>query len=208
MMQFYDRPIAKVSLELFFTIGAVIVFAVFAIRPTLQTMGSLIKELEDKRDLNQRLAQKVAALSTAQSQYEAVRERITLLDDAIPSTPEFQEALLIIEKLASESQLTIINLQAREVPQEPDPVTDVPFDRKARVSRPIVLTVTGDYPTIRQLIENIQAQRRMLIVDTVVFSVVEQRGKKVLQANITINVPYFAPDLTKPVTPVPATPAP
>ncbi|MBW7943995.1 type 4a pilus biogenesis protein PilO [Patescibacteria group bacterium] len=203
LLQFYDRPIAKVSLELFFTISAVIIFAVFAIRPTLQTMGTLIKELEDKRALNQRLAQKVAALSTAQTQYEAVRERISLLDEAIPPTPQFEKALLIIEKLASESQLTIINLQAKEVPKEPDPAEDVPFEQKERATRSIVLTVTGDYPTIRQLIENIQAQRRVLIVDTVVFSVVEQRGKKVLQAAITVNVPFFAPDLTKPADPSP-----
>ncbi len=65
LLQFYDKPIAKVSLELFFTVAAVIVFALFAIRPTLSTMGKLIKELEDKQALNQKLAQKVAALSTS-----------------------------------------------------------------------------------------------------------------------------------------------
>src|SRR6185369_11396375 len=128
LLQFYDKPIAKVSLELFFTITAVIVFALFAIRPTLQTMGTLIKELDDKKALNLKLAQKVAALSTAQTQYEAVKERIPILDEALPSTPQFEDALLIIEKLASESQLTIVNLQAKEVPKEPDPNTDVSFE--------------------------------------------------------------------------------
>jgi Tfp pilus assembly protein PilO len=197
LLQFYDKPIAKVSLELFFTVSAVIIFALFAIRPTLQTMGKLIKELDDKRALNQKLAQKVAALSTAQTQYEAVKDRVFVLDQAVPPTPQFEQALLIIEKVASETQLTIVNLQAKEVPKEPDPATDVPFDQKSRTNRPIVLTVLGDYPTIRQLIEDLQSQRRALIVDTVVFSVVEQRGKKVLQANITINVPFYAADPAK-----------
>lgn len=202
LLQFYDRPIAKVSLELFFTIGAVIIFAIFAIRPTLQTMGALVKELDDKRALNQRLAQKVAALSTAQTQYQSLQERLTILDEAIPPTPEFEEALLVIEKIASESQLTIISLQAKEVPKEPE--TDVPFAQKSRVSRPIVLTVIGDYPSIRELIENLQSNRRVLSVDTVVFSITEQRGRKVLQANITINVPFFAYDPAKATTPAPA----
>jgi Tfp pilus assembly protein PilO len=202
LLQFYDKPIAKVSLELFFTVGAVIVFALFAIRPTLSTMGKLIKELEDKQALNQKLAQKVAALATSQSQYELVRDRLGVLDQVIPSTPQFEQALLIIEKIASESQLTIVSLQAKEVPKEPD--QDVPFEQKSRVSRPIVLVVNGTYPSIRQLIENIQSTRRALIVDTVVFSVIEQRGKKVLQATITINVPFFAPDPTKTAPPTPA----
>jgi len=203
LMQFYDKPIAKVSLELFFTVTAVIIFALFAIRPTLQTMGKLIKELEDKQALNQKLAQKVAALSTAQTQYEAVKDRVTILDEAVPTTPQFEKALLIIEKVASESRVTIINLQAKEVPKEPDQATDVPFQQNSRTTRPIVLNVTGDYPTIRQLIENLQAQRRALIVDTVVFSITEQRGRKTLQATITINVPFYAPDAAKAVIAAP-----
>jgi len=210
LMQFYDRPIAKVSLELFFTVSAVIVFALFAIRPTMQTMGKLIKELDDKKMLNQKLAQKVAALSTAQSQFGTIMERVSILDQAIPLSPKFEQALLIIEKVASESQLTIINLQAKEVPKEPDPTVYIPFNQTSRTTRPIVLTVTGDYPAIRQLIENLQSQRRALIVDTVVFSITEQRGRKVLQATITVNVPFYSPDQAKtaistPVT-IPTTP--
>lgn len=196
LLKFYDKPVAKVSLELFFTIAAVIIFALFAIRPTLQTMGTLVKELEDKRALNQRLAQKVAALSTAQLQYQGIFERLPVLDQAIPPTPRFEEALLIIEKLASENQLTIVSLQAKEVPKEP--TTDQPFAQKSRTSRPVVLVVTGDYPTIRQLIEGIQANRRVLIVDAVVFTITEQQGKKTLQATITINVPFFAVDPNRP----------
>ncbi len=145
--------------------------------------------------MNQKLAHIVAAISTSQSQYELIKDRVGILDQVIPSTPKFEEALLIIEKIASEGQLTIVSLQAKEVPKEPD--RDVSFEQKSRVSRPIVLTVRGNYPAIRQLIEKIQSARRALIVDTVVFSVTEQRGKKVLQATITINVPFFAADSTK-----------
>jgi Tfp pilus assembly protein PilO len=195
LLKFYDKPIAKVSLELVFTILAVVVFALFAIRPTIQTMGKLIKELEDKEALYQKLNQKVAALESVSSQYQLNQERLQILDEVIPPTPRFEEALTIIEKFASEGQLTIVSLQAKEVPKEP--INDVPFEQKSRVSRPIVLTVTGDYPAIRELIEKIQGVRRALIVDTVVFSVTEQRSRKVLQAAITINVPYFAEDLTK-----------
>jgi Tfp pilus assembly protein PilO len=195
LMKFYDRPIAKVSMELVFTITAVIVFAMFAIRPTIATMGKLIKELEDKEALNQRLAEKQAALTSASRQFEVLRDRLTILDEALPSTPKFDEALLIIEKLASESKLTISSIQAKEVPKEP--INDVPFAQKSRVTRPVAITVTGDYPGIRQFIENIQGTRRALAIDTVVFTIIEQRSRKVLQATITVNVPFFAFDQTK-----------
>lgn len=206
LLKFYDKPVAKVSLELVFTIGAVIIFALFAIRPTISTMGTLLKELEDKRSLNQRLAQKVASLDTVSEQYRANEARLAVLDQAIPPTPQFEQALLIIEKIASEGQLTIVSLQAKEVPKEP--VNDVPFSQKTRVSRPIILTVTGDYPAIRQLIENLHNAQRALIVDTVVFSVIEQRSRKTLQAAITINIPFFAADPNKPAPPAPTTATP
>ena len=202
LLKFYDKPIAKVSLELVFTIGAVIIFALFAIRPTISTMGTLLKELEDKRNLNQKLGQKVAALDTVSEQYRANEARLTALDRAIPPTPQFEQALLIIEKIASESQLTIASLQAKEVPKEP--VDDVPFSQKSRVSRPIILTVIGDYPAIRQLIEKLHDSQRALIVDTVIFSVVEQRNRRTLQAAITITIPFFAVDPNTPAESLPA----
>jgi hypothetical protein len=59
---FYHKPVAMVSLELFLSIGAVVFFAIFAVRPTLLTMADLIKEIEDKRALDQQLQQKIASL--------------------------------------------------------------------------------------------------------------------------------------------------
>jgi hypothetical protein len=47
---FYQKPVAKVSLELFLSVGTIIFFAMFAIRPTLLTMSDLVKEIEDKRN--------------------------------------------------------------------------------------------------------------------------------------------------------------
>lgn len=203
LLQFYDKPIAQVSLELFFTVVAVIIFAMFAIRPTLSTMGKLIKELEDKEALNQKLAEKAAALSSAQAQYNDVDTRLSILDIAVPTTPQFQQAVLIIEKIASDNKVSITSLQAKEVPKEP--TVDIPFEQKSRVARPLILSVTGDYASIRQLVENIQNSQRTLLIDSVIFTIAEQRSRKVLQATITVNVPYYALDTNKPAeTPPPA----
>ncbi len=106
-MNFYQRPVAKVSLELFFSIGAVLFFAVFAIRPTLLTMSDLIKELEDKRNLDQQLSQKIAALSTAQASFLGAQNRLVVLDEAIPTSPQFIYSLKLLEKVASDNRLVI-----------------------------------------------------------------------------------------------------
>jgi Tfp pilus assembly protein PilO len=189
LIQFYSQPVAKVSIELFLSIGTVVFFAIFAIRPTLLTMSDLIKEIDDKKQLDQKLDQKVAALSTVQNVYTSLENRLVVLDQAIPSQPEFETVLKIIEKIASEQQLAISSIQVKEIPKT---TTDnLPFNKKQRISLPISVTVIGDYQAIRDFVIAIINTRRALIVDSMIFSVNEERGIKKLQANITINMQYF-----------------
>lgn len=194
LIKFYNQPVAKVSLELFLSIGAVIFFAAFAIRPTLLTMSDLIKEIEDKTTLNEQLGQKSASLATAQTQYLNLKDRLLVLDQSLPSQPEFEQTLKIIEKIASDNQLIISSVQVNEIPKEAEPT--VPFSQKKKITVPISVSVTGDYLTIRNFVENIHNNRRTLIVDSIIFSVSEINNSKKLKANITVNMQYFGVEST------------
>ena len=189
LIKFYNQPVAKVSLELFLSIGAVMFFALFAIRPTLLTMSDLVKEIEDKTNLNEQLRQKTASLATAQAQYLNLQNRLFVLDQALPSQPEFEDALKIIEKTASDNKLVISSMQVNEIPQEAD--ESVPFSQKKKITIPISVSVTGDYLAIRNFVEQLHNNRRTLIVDSIIFSVSEVNNNKKLKANITVNMQYF-----------------
>ncbi|MDQ3008613.1 MAG: type 4a pilus biogenesis protein PilO [bacterium] len=189
LSQFYAKPVARVSVELLLSLLAVIFFAAFAIRPTLVTMSDLIKEIEDKRELNGRLSQKIAALSTAQSEFMTLQSRLDVLDEALPSEPRLIEALKIIEKIASDRQLAIQGLVVNELP--PEEVATVPFSQTERQQIIAALTVTGDYPSLRQFVEDVRNSQRTFIIDTVTFSTGEEIGQKTLQVTITIAIPYF-----------------
>jgi uncharacterized protein (UPF0333 family) len=63
LMDFYQKPIARVSIELILSVLIVILFAVFAIRPTLITMAELVKEIEDKKELSEQMNLKLASLA-------------------------------------------------------------------------------------------------------------------------------------------------
>ena len=189
LVQFYNKPVAKVSLELFLSVGTVVFFAIFAIRPTLLTMSDLIKEIEDKRAHDQKLQQKIASLSSVQTIYNTLENRLYLLDEAIPSQPEFEKVLKIIEKVASDQQVVISNIQVKQIPKiAPD---DVQFNKKTRIALPINISIVGDYQSIKNFVQQIINLRRSLIVDSIIFTVSEERGIKKLNANITINMQYF-----------------
>lgn len=190
---FYQKPVARVSLELFLSVAAVIFFAVFAIRPTLVTMSDLVKEIEDKRALDQQMTQKIAALSSAQVSYLDIQDRLFLLDQALPTSPDVIGTMKLIEKIASDRNILIDTLSVSQIPREVE--ADVPFSELSRLTFPVSLSVTGDYNQIRSFVEGLIENRRSFIVDTVIFSTSEERGQSKLRAAVTISVPYFGEEI-------------
>lgn len=188
LIDFYKRPVAKVSLEVIFSIIAVLFFAIFAIRPTLQTMSELIKEIEDKRSLDAQLGQKIASLSTAQSQYQLFSPQFYLLDEALPKTAMINQSLQIIEKIASDNELVIQSIATSSVPDE---LKEIEASIATRKTLTFNVSISGDYLNIRQFIEDVMASRRMMIVDQVNFGVGSSRYQKKLSAVIRINLPFY-----------------
>lgn len=187
--QFYHNPVAQVSLELFLTVGLVIFLALFAIRPTLLTMSDLLKEIEDKTELEEQFNKKIAALNSAQSLYLSLEQRLPILDAAIPSTPETIRTLKIIEKLATEEGVVLNSVSVTEVPETPAEIPN--FEQLSRVNIDIALSVTGDYTSIKNFVAGLQNSQRTFVIDSVVFRISESRGDKQLRASVLIKAPYF-----------------
>lgn len=185
---FYANPVAKVSLELFLSIGLVLILAVFAIQPTINTMSELIAEIEAKEELDEQLSQKAAALQTAQTQYALAQDRLELLDQAIPESAQVIRATKIIEKAASERNVLIRSISVPEIPQEN---SDLSTGKRVRKSIRMNVSIAGDYPAIRLFAEDIHQARRLLAIESVSFSTQDERGQKSLTATFAIDAPYF-----------------
>lgn len=186
---FYMNPVAKASMELFLTVGLVLFLGVFAIRPTILTMSDLIREIETKSQLDESLTRKIAALQTAQTQYLNIEERLPILDSAIPEQPSIIQSAKIIEKIAADSKVVITSLSVNELPKDSE--ANVEFSQKSKQTVNITANITGDYVAIREFSQALQNSRKSFLVESVVFSLEDDRGNKKLSANITIAAPYF-----------------
>jgi hypothetical protein len=195
MNNFYANPVAKASLELFLTVGLVLFLGVFAIRPTIVTMSDLIKEIETKTTLSEALTKKLAALQTAQTQYLNIEQQIPILDSAIPEQPEIILTTKLIEKIAADSKVVIKNLNISELPENTQ--ENVEFTQKSKQKVNISLNITGDYVSIREFAEALRNSRKSFIIESIVFSLEEDRGNKKLSANLTVAAPYFGVETTK-----------
>jgi Tfp pilus assembly protein PilO len=102
------------------TLLALSVFGAFAIRPALGTVFALRKEVEDLRDIDQRLTEKLTKLAVAQAKYNQVKSKLYLLDIAIPDQPEPSGILTDINSHASSSGVVIRNINFSGKPSEKD----------------------------------------------------------------------------------------
>lgn len=189
LLAFYQKPEAKVSIEAFFTVLAIIFFAVFAIRPTMVIISDLIKEIEDKEKLENQLQQKVAALSTAQVEYQANINNLKALDQAIPSRPKLLYSLKIIEKLAGEESLIVQNISTAEIPPEKDAKLVVGNLQRKDLS--VKVNLTGDYLSIKRFVERLNEVRRTFLLHSITFSVKKDRGEERLSSFLVITIPFF-----------------
>jgi Tfp pilus assembly protein PilO len=196
LLTFYEKPIAQVSTELFFTIAATIFFAAFAIRPTIITMTELVKEIEDKRKTVELLKRKVAALSTVQNQYFTLQDRFYLLDETVPTVPAFERTLKIIERVASDLQISITSMQIQTFPVTS--MEDIPFSHKKPQLINVTLGVTGSYQQIRSFTDQIGNLRPLLTIDSISVSSGERsESQDFLTATFTIQGYYYGKDQLK-----------
>jgi Tfp pilus assembly protein PilO len=115
LQRFYQQPVARVSVFVVMSFMTVSFFSVFAIRPTLITISNLIREIEDKREVNSQLDQKVAGLSRVQAEYSQVKADLPRVWRAMPDKPEVASVIWQLELAAVRNGLKLINLQVEPV---------------------------------------------------------------------------------------------
>lgn len=189
LAKFYRKPVTKVSLELFFSLFAIMFFTIFAIKPTLETIAGLIQEIEEKEQLDEQLQRKIAALSTAQDEYERLAPKIEFLDQAIPTQPQLVYSLKIIERAAAENNVVISSARLPEIPEEKE--LNAISNSLERLDLYLNVRILGDYPSMRDFVNTLQGYRRTFVVEEVSFSVEDRVSSRQLGSSLSIRMPYF-----------------
>lgn len=97
-------------LYIIFTIAAVSIFGFFAINPTISTLSSLNKQLDDTKALNDALKRKIDAISELRSEYENNKQLVDTVSNTIPFSPEIPRLARKLEKLAQADSVQLSQL--------------------------------------------------------------------------------------------------
>lgn len=197
-----------------FSFLAISLFGWYAIRPTIQTILYLRRELKDKTKVNQQMEEKISALIEAQAIYQTVETDLPLLTQALPNNPNIILLVSALRTLANDSGASISGMQAADIPilageaivsTESATTTDNPGEpvkppvasgKNKTVEIPVSVTLSGSYPTIKIFLDGLVNLRRIVSIESIVFSADTQDKKqslgdsKLMQINLKLKTYY------------------
>jgi hypothetical protein len=188
-----------------FNIGFFIVFSIFlifAIRPNLITAFSLQKELQDLKLKNKKSEEVILQVVNYQSTLEEYRDKLPLLDQAVPSAPTVAQVVDEVRRSASDSGILINSLSVESIdlkgmstdeneesPPEEESSTDQSGNQVASLttnSFTIDLVGSAHINEVSSFLDKLMLQRRLKRIESVVLIESQDGG-----VTITISLYYL-----------------
>lgn len=188
----------KSYLEIFLSLATIIIFAVFALRPTLNAIATLIKEIETKEEIIGRLDIKITNLEKARRVYDEEEERISLVLDAMPKYASPDDFFRQIENVSYENGTPVVSFSINETPL----VGGGPVKREKSETFPqeidffsFSINLEADYPLLYDFLSTLQKLRRPVQIDSVNIQPRTRDQRKVLVLIARGKVPFIKGEL-------------
>lgn len=151
-----------------FSFLAISLFGWYAIRPTLQTILFLRREIADNILVNKQMEDKIISLIEAQAAYQEVESQLPSVAQALPSDPDVIPLVVQLRNLARNTESS---LSAIQVPTVPLLGQDASISATKSLSGnlidiPIVVSTNGSYTAIRSFLNGLLEMRRIVTVET------------------------------------------
>lgn len=153
---------------LLLTVLALIVFGLFAINPTLSTIASLQKQLDDDKLVQQKLSDKITNLSLLQKKYESIQTDIPTVYNALPTASSVPRFTAQIQAIAKTTLVTITQMKTSGI----DLTNNTPLEENAVLGKTSIpsftftLSATGTSDSINQFLQQITHFDRIITLDS------------------------------------------
>lgn len=191
------KPKTRSYSTVIFFFLVVALFGWYAIKPTIQTILFLQREIKDKTALNETMDQKLNALIDAQSAYESATDKLPLLSQAVPDVSEAVTISSRIQQLANEQHASLSAIQISTVPLTPPQATPSAVKSFARKLQqyPVSVTVEGSFPEIKNFLAALLGLRRLVSIEAVTMTVSKEPStvgapKSVVRAALRVTAYY------------------
>lgn len=184
-------------LELILSISTLIVFALFALRPTILTIIELVKQIQAKEELIAVMDGKIENLSRAQSNYFSYQDGIQSLSQAIPTGAMPDDLVYQLQGVILQNTATLDTTSAQNVQILGENSGFVPITEEApgTGNYTVIADASANYASLEQIVEDILRLRTPINIDTLSISKVpvqdDQEDTDILKINISGKTVYF-----------------
>lgn len=140
-------------------------FLFFAVRPTINTIINLRKQISDSTEVDRKLTEKINSLSQIQAQYEIIKPDLPLLVQVLPARADVAGLIQQMEKASSDNQLALSAVQFSDVSLTGEGKNKT--NNIGAVSVSFQVTEAGDYARILNFLESIKKLPRLISLENV-----------------------------------------
>ena len=193
---YYAKPNIKIYLELILSLTTIIIFSIFAIKPTILTIIELNKEIQTKENTIAEINQKLINLQKANDIMQSESEKLARIEAAIPSSASPENIILEMERLANKNSLQILNLSMSEViimgneklkKRGAETFEKLPLEAD---ELPFTVSLSGSYQNLVLLISDIENQIRPVKIDSLTINTSTTEEGKVLILTVAGRLPF------------------
>ncbi len=145
-------------LEVVITIFSITFFVIFAIRPAIVTISSLVGEIKEKEELSQKMQRKINSVIIAQEEFALVQGKRKLLESYLPSDFAISQGIAQVAGVSLESNLPVNQFSVKQIDNMIRPSKDLS-------GLDFNVTSAGDYGQIKEFLEYVNESRRWLEVE-------------------------------------------
>lgn len=192
-----NTPAVRMSLNLILTFFAISFFAIFALRPTLNTISELVSNIRSQEEIKTKLGQKIKDLSAAQTVWSREQKRLELISQALPEKPQPDAYIKQIEGIAKRRSLGINFLKVDEVALRGELEKQTQQKTKAENLKietlGVSVSVTGNYSSLLGFLEDLEKLRRVGEPTSVSFTATKSLspGQTTLSLTTVNEVPFY-----------------
>lgn len=182
----YIRPalrskFVKAYSPLIFSLITITVFSFYAIRPTVTTILSLQKSIDEQTSILNRLQEKVRNLTQGKQNYENLDDGVkTKLNNLVSDNPALAQLINSIGSIAQESEASISGLQFQTVDLEPK--KNILNKDAAITGVDFTLISQGTFPRLMRLLTAIKRTDRLISISSINF-VQPSEGSLIMSIN-------------------------
>ncbi|MCL5095910.1 MAG: type 4a pilus biogenesis protein PilO [Patescibacteria group bacterium] len=169
------QPEVRAYTMMIFSFITMSFFGYFAIRPTLTTISTLTKQIDDAKLVDRKLQEKINALSSARMEYENIKPNLGLVWTALPEENKFAPFVQNLEGVATSSGTKITNLSFQTVNLSSLETTT--SAAKKEISINFNLTTAGNYASLKDFINKLSYFQRLITIEGLSFSEPKSQDK-------------------------------